>query len=54
MKTEYKIVVMALLMIFGLELFALSKGIDGTVFSAAIGGIGAIIGYILKGHSKSS
>ena len=48
MKIEYKIALVALLMIFGLELFALSRHIDGTLFSVAIGGIGAIVGYIFK------
>jgi len=52
MKTEYKLVLIALLMIFVLEFYALSMGIDGMLFAAAVGGIGAIAGYIIKGRLK--
>ena len=48
MRNEHKIAVLALFMIFGLEVLALSKGIDGVALSASIGGVGAIAGYVLK------
>jgi hypothetical protein len=53
MKTEHKIVLIAILMIFGLEFYALSMGIDGTLFAAAVGGISAIAGYVIKGRRNS-
>ena len=48
MKTEYKIALIAILMIFGLEVLALSKGIDGAVLTASVGAIGVIVGYVVK------
>ena len=48
MKSKYWIAVLAILVIAALEFFALHKGIDGTLFSAATAGIGGIVGYVLK------
>ena len=49
MKTEHKIALVALLLVALLELVALSQGIDGVLFAAAVGAISAIAGYVLKG-----
>jgi hypothetical protein len=35
-----------------IELVALMKGVDGIMFGACATGIGAIIGYTMKGFSK--
>lgn len=51
MKTQYKIAVLGILVLAGLEAYALSQGIDGTLFSAATAGIGGIVGYVLKNRS---
>ena len=48
MKTKYWIAIFAITVIGFLEWYALSKGIDGTLFSAATAGIGGIVGYVLK------
>ena len=48
MKSRYWVAVFAILAIAALEFYALSKGIDGTLFSAATAGIGGIVGYVLK------
>ena len=48
MKSQYLFAVFAVLVIAALEAYALSEGIDGTLFSAATAGIGAIAGYVLK------
>ena len=53
MRTEHKLALVALLLIFGLETIALFKGIDGTLFAAAVGGISGIAGYVIKGRQKS-
>ena len=52
MKAKYKVAVLAILVIAGLEVFALSQGIDGSLFAAATAGIGAIVGYVFKGTDK--
>ena len=48
MKTKYWVAVFAISVIGALEWYALSKGIDGTLFSTAAAGIGGIAGYVLK------
>ena len=48
MPRKYRFAVFAVLVIAALEAYALSLGIDGTLFSTATAGIGAIAGYILK------
>lgn len=53
MKAKYWIALVAIIVIGLLEVFALSKGIDGTLFSAATAGIGGIVGWVVRG-SKSS
>ena len=45
MNAKYKLAILAILIIGSLETFALSQGIDGTMFAVAVGGIGAIVGY---------
>ena len=49
MKPKYIVAILALLIIGGLEFYALSKGIDGTLFAAAVGAISAISGYVIRG-----
>ena len=53
MKPHYKVAILAILVIGALEAFALYQGVDGTLFSAATGAIGAITGYIVKGGTKA-
>ena len=48
MKGKYWVAIFAIIVIGSLEAYALSKGIDGTLFSAATAGIGGIVGYVLK------
>ena len=48
MKSKYWVAVFAIVVIAALEFYALSSGIDGTLFSAATAGIGGIVGYVLK------
>ena len=48
MRTKYWVAVFAIAVIGILEGYALSQGIDGTLFSAATAGIGGIVGYVLK------
>ena len=48
MKAKYKIAALGILVIGALEAFALYQGVDGTLFSAATAGIGAIVGYVLR------
>ena len=52
MKPQLWIALFGIVMIVGLELFALSKGIDGTAMSASAAGIGGIVGYVLKSIKK--
>ena len=49
MRAEHKIALVALLLVVLLELVALSRGIDGTMFAASTGTIGGICGYVLRG-----
>ena len=48
MHVRYKVAILAILVIGVLEFYALSQGIDGTLFSTAAAGIGGIAGYVLK------
>jgi len=48
MSAKYWIALFAIAVIGGLEAYALSQGIDGTLFSTAAAGIGGIAGYVLK------
>ena len=48
MKSKYWVAVFGIIVIAALEFFALSRGIDGTLFSTATAGIGGIVGYIIK------
>ena len=48
MKSKFLLAGFAILMIAALEFYALSQGVDGTLFSAATAGIGGIVGYVLK------
>lgn len=48
MRDEHKIALIGISLIAILELVALSNGIDGIMFSAATGAIGAICGYAYK------
>ena len=45
---KYWVAIFAISIIGALEIYALSQGIDGTLFSAATAGIGGIVGYVLK------
>ena len=51
MKSKYKVAILAILVIAGLEAFALAQGVDGVLFSAATAGVGAIVGYVFKGST---
>jgi len=48
--------IIALLVLAGfivlLEIIAMAKGIDGTMFGLAVAGLGGIGGYLLKGFLK--
>lgn len=53
MKKNIIVICVAILVLGGLEAFALSKGIDGTLFSAVTTMIGGLAGYhIKKARSK--
>ena len=54
MKSKYIVALFAISVIGGLEAYALYQGIDGTLFSAATAGIGAVAGYIIKAGSKGA
>jgi len=45
---EMAIILVGLIAIFILEFIALMKGIDGSMFTTAIAGIGALIGWVAK------
>ena len=49
MKPKFKVAVLAILVIAGLEAFALYQGVDGTMFAAATSALGGIIGFMLRG-----
>ena len=42
------VVLFAISAIAGIEIIALSKGLNGTALAAALAGVGAIAGYVLK------
>ena len=42
----------AIILIAGLEVVAISNGLDGTVLSMSIGAIAGIAGYHIKAKSK--
>jgi hypothetical protein len=45
---ELIVAIIGIITIFILEGIALIKGIDGTMFGLAVGGIGGIIGWVFK------
>jgi len=45
---ELIVAVIGIITIFILEITALLKGIDGTMFGFSVGGIGGIIGWVAK------
>jgi len=49
--TELEIAFLGIIGIIGLEVIALLKGVDGIMFGSAVGGVGAIIGWVFKGYS---
>ena len=50
---KYMVAIVAMVVIGTLEIFALSNGIDGTIFTAAMAAIGGIAGYALRGKGDS-
>ena len=46
--TELGVCTLGIFAILILEFFAIARGIDGTMFGAAIAGIGGIIGWVAK------
>lgn len=52
-RDKFIIALVGILVIGLLEALALYKGIDGTIFSAATAGVGAIVGYVLKSSNKA-
>lgn len=51
-KNELTVALIAIGAILFLESLALYKGIDGTMFGAAMVAIGGVAGYFLKAHIK--
>ena len=49
-KVDWRIVCVALVCLTGLEIYALSQGINGTIFSVVIAIIAGIAGYTLPGQ----
>ena len=49
--TELEVAALGIFAICILCFTALMKGVDGTMFAAAIAGIGGIIGWVFKGLS---
>jgi len=47
--TELEVAGLGILAILILSFTALMKGVDGTMFAAAIAGVGGIIGWVFKG-----
>jgi len=45
---ELEVAVLGIVCIFLLEIIALIKGIDGTIFAAGISGIAGIVGWVAK------
>lgn len=50
--TELEIAALGIITILFLEFAAIIRGIDGTMFGAAMAAIGVIIGWVFKGYSK--
>jgi len=50
---ELIVATIGIIAIFILEILALLKGIDGTMFGLAVGGIGGIIGWVAKMYQYS-
>ena len=49
-KNELVVAVMGIVALFILEAIALLKGLNGSMFAATSGSIGAIAGYMIKSH----
>ena len=47
-KVDWRIVVTALICISGIEIYALSQGINGTILSLVLCLIAGIAGYVIK------
>jgi len=47
--TNLEVAALGIVAILFLEALALLKGIDGTMFGAAMAAIGAIVGWVFKG-----
>lgn len=50
--TELEVAGLGLVSILALETIALLKGVDGTMFGAAMAGIGAIVGWVFRNYSS--
>jgi len=51
--TELEIAALGIVGVIILEIIALIKGMDGTMFGATMAAVGAIIGWVFKGyHNK--
>ncbi len=50
--TPYEIAALGIITILFLEGLALLKGVDGTMFGAAMAGVGIIIGWVCKTYHK--
>jgi len=51
--TELEIAALGIVGVIILEIIALIKGMDGTMFGATMAAVGAIIGWVFKGyHTK--
>ena len=51
--TELEIAALGIVGVIILEIIALIKGMDGTMFGAAMAAVGVIIGWVFKGyHNK--
>ena len=53
MKHKYRISLIAIAAVTLIEIVALSNGVDGTMFGAAMAAIGAIVGYNFKKPPKN-
>lgn len=51
-QSELNLILTSILIIAFLELVALIRGVDGTMFGAAMATIGGIAGYLIKGFFK--
>ena len=52
MTQELKISIFGIAAIFALEGYALYQGVDGTMFSMSVAGIGGVVGYLIKAYRK--